>query len=78
MRLYTLAGGLREAIEYGARVCEQLGVLDDSMLKELIDFPKGDHRRPPAFLSRAIWGQAFRLFDDLGDLKCLGLVLGGS
>ena len=27
-----------------------------------IDFPKGDHRRPPAFLSSAIWVQAFRLY----------------
>ena len=24
-----------------------------------IDFPKGDHRRPPAFFHSAIWGKAF-------------------
>ena len=27
-----------------------------------IDFPKGDRRRPPAFWSSVLWGQAFRLY----------------
>ncbi len=45
-----------------------------------IDFPKGDHRRPPAFFILRFGARllGFIDFGDFGDLKRLGPVLDGS
>ena len=42
-----------------------------------IDFPKGDHRRPPAFLSSANWGLGFWVLSISAILAILS-VLGWS
>ena len=42
-----------------------------------IDFPKGDHRRPPAFVIRRFGEKVFGFIDfaDVGDIECLGIAL---